>query len=138
MASMIDESKPNATARADDGGNAPGGARPATTAAETAQLGPAEGGRVRPEPANAASGVDPEAGPPAGEPPVFAAPDRPRGLDAWFAPGGVDDADAGRRADERRMLRLLFLMVALLVAVPTILTVIAFVGEIVARGSGGG
>ena len=77
----------------------------------------------------------PEPGAPAA---VFAAADRPRGLDSWFAPGGEDDASPERRADERRMLRLLLLMVVLLVAIPTVLTVIAFVGQLMASQGGGG
>jgi hypothetical protein len=61
--------------------------------------------------------------------PIWAAPDRPRGLDAYFAPGGEDDAPQARRDDERRMLRLLVIFVAVLVGLPTILTLIGFLGE---------
>lgn len=63
--------------------------------------------------------------------------DRPRGLDAPFAPGGEDDAPPDRRADERRLTRLLILFVALLVGVPTLLTLIAFAGQLLAMRSGG-
>jgi hypothetical protein len=69
--------------------------------------------------------------------PAFAAADRPRGLDAPFAPGGEDDAPPERRADERRMTRLLVLMVVLLVGVPTLLTLIAFAGQLLAMRGGG-
>jgi hypothetical protein len=62
-----------------------------------------------------------------------AGPDRPRGLDSYFPPGGLDDGSPERRADERRMLRLLVLMVVLLIGIPTLLTIIAFVGEITAH-----
>jgi len=63
--------------------------------------------------------------------------DRPRGLDAPFAPGGEDDAPPDRRADERRLTRLLVLFVALLVGVPTLLTLIALAGQLLAMRSGG-
>jgi hypothetical protein len=69
--------------------------------------------------------------------PDFTARDRPRGLDAWFAPGGEDSATPERIADERRLLRLLLLMVVLLVGIPTILTVLAFVSQLLAKGGGG-
>ena len=72
---------------------------------------------------------------PAG-PRTRATSDRPRGLDAPFAPGGGDDATPERIADERRMTRLLVLMVVLLVAVPTVLTLIAFVGQLLAMRGG--
>jgi len=63
--------------------------------------------------------------------------DRPRGLDAPFAPGGEDDALPERVADERRLTRLLVLLVVLLVGVPTLLTLIGFVGQLAAlRGDG--
>ncbi len=62
---------------------------------------------------------------------------RPRGLDAWFAPGGEDDAPPERIADERRMGRLLILMIALLVGVPTLLTLIAFVAQLASLRAGG-
>jgi hypothetical protein len=62
--------------------------------------------------------------------------DRPRGLDAPFAPGGEDQAPPERAADERRLTRLLVLMVVLLVGVPTLLTLIAFVGQLLALRGG--
>lgn len=70
-------------------------------------------------------------------PPAFAAADRPRGLDAYFPPGGEDQAPPERVADERRMTRLLVLMVVLLVGVPTLLTLIALVGQLVSLRGGG-
>lgn len=69
--------------------------------------------------------------------PTYAAADRPRGLDAWFPPGGQDDAPPERIADERRLTRLLVLMIVLLVGVPTLLTLIAFVAQLVFLRSGG-
>jgi hypothetical protein len=69
--------------------------------------------------------------------PVYAAPDRPRGLDAPFAPGGDDDASPERVADERRLIRLLVVMVALVVGIPTLLTIIAFVGQLASLRGGG-
>jgi hypothetical protein len=66
------------------------------------------------------------------DPPVRAQPDRPRGLDAEFAPGGEDEATPERRADERRLRRLLLVMLALLVGVPGLLTIAAFVGQLLA------
>jgi hypothetical protein len=69
--------------------------------------------------------------------PAFAAPDRPRGLDAYFPPGGEDEAPPERVADERRMTRLLVLMVVLLVGVPTLLTLIALVGQLISLRGGG-
>ena len=71
------------------------------------------------------------------EPHPWADTDRPRGLDAPFAPGGDDDAPPERRDDERRMTRLLVLMVVLLVGVPTLLTLIAFAGQLLAMRGGG-
>jgi hypothetical protein len=62
--------------------------------------------------------------------------DRPRGLDAPFAPGGEDEAPPERIADERRLTRLLVLMVVLFVGVPTLLTLIAFVGQLLALRGG--
>jgi hypothetical protein len=63
--------------------------------------------------------------------------DRPRGLEAYFPPGGEDQASPERVADERRMIRLLVLMVALLVGVPTVLTLLAFAAQVLAmRGAG--
>jgi hypothetical protein len=69
-------------------------------------------------------------------PAVYAAADRPRGLNAYFAPGGEDEATDERRADERRNLRLLLLMVAALVLIPTLLTIAALVQELIARRGG--
>ncbi len=77
-----------------------------------------------------------EAGVPAEIPALYTAPNRPRGLNAEFAPGGEDEATAERRADERRNLRLLLLMVAALVLIPTLLTVAAFAQELVAHRGG--
>lgn len=68
--------------------------------------------------------------------PAFAAPDRPRGLDAPFAPGGEDEAPPERIADERHLTRLLVVMVALLVGIPTILTIIAFVSQLISLRGG--
>ena len=67
---------------------------------------------------------------------IFTAPDRPRGLNASFAPGGEDDATDERRLDERRNLRLLFLMVAALVVIPTMLTIAALAQELISRRGG--
>ncbi len=69
-----------------------------------------------------------------GNVPLYTAPNRPRGLNAYFAPGGDDAATDDRRADERRNLRLLLLMVAALVLIPTFLTIIALVQELVTHG----
>jgi hypothetical protein len=69
--------------------------------------------------------------------PDYAAPDRPRGLDAYFPPGGEDDASPERIADERRLIRLLILMVALLIGIPTVLTIIGFAGQLLTMRSGG-
>lgn len=79
----------------------------------------------------------PAAAPAAADPgAIYTAPDRPRGLDAYFAPGGEDEATDERRADERRNLRLLFLMVAALVLIPTLLTIAALAQELVTRRGG--
>lgn len=67
----------------------------------------------------------------------WARADRPRGLDAYFPPGGEDEAPPERVADERRLARLLVLMVVLLVGVPTLLTLIAFVAQLVSLRGGG-
>jgi hypothetical protein len=75
-----------------------------------------------------------DAGP--GDVPLYTSPHRPRGLNAYFAPGGDDAATDVRRADERRNLWLLLLMVAALVLIPTFLTIIAFVSELVTHGGG--
>ena len=69
--------------------------------------------------------------------PDFGAPDRPRGLDSYLPPGGEDGATPERVRDERRMTRLLVLMVVLLVGVPTLLTLIAFVGQLASLRGGG-
>ena len=66
----------------------------------------------------------------------WADPDRPRGLDAWFAPGGEDDAPPDRIADERRLVRLLAVMIALLVGLPLLLTAIAFVIDLTSQRGG--
>ena len=66
-----------------------------------------------------------------GDVPLYTAPNRPRGLNAFFAPGGDDAA-----TDERRNLWLLLAMVAALVLIPTFLTIIAFVQELVTHGGG--
>jgi hypothetical protein len=71
------------------------------------------------------------------EPHPWADTDRPRGLDAPFAPGGEDVAPPERRADERRLTRLLILMVVLLVGIPTLLTLIGFVGQLASLRGGG-
>lgn len=68
--------------------------------------------------------------------PIYTAVDRPRGLNAYFAPGGEDEATAERRVDERRNLRLLLLMVAALVLIPTLLTIVALAQELIAHRSG--
>lgn len=67
---------------------------------------------------------------------IYTAPDRPRGLNAYFAPGGEDEATDERRADERRNLRLLLLMVAALVVIPTLLTIAALAQELITRRGG--
>jgi hypothetical protein len=88
-------------------------------------------------PAAAAPTAAPAAAPAAADPgAIYTAPDRPRGLDAYFAPGGEDEATDERRADERRNLRLLFLMVAALVLIPTLLTIAALAQELVTRRGG--
>jgi hypothetical protein len=77
----------------------------------------------------------PPPGPPAAHP--WAEPDRPRGLDAYFPPGGEDEATNERRRDDQRMVRWLVIFVALLVGVPTVLTLIAFAGQLLTmRGAG--
>jgi hypothetical protein len=91
------------------------------------------------DPAGAADGLA-GAGDPAGDPaghPVHASPGRPRGLDAFFPPGGEDEAPPERIADERRLTRLLVGMVLLLVGVPTLLTLVAFAGQLLAMRGGG-
>jgi hypothetical protein len=77
---------------------------------------------------------DPEPSP---GPHPWAEEDRPRGLDAYFAPGGEDEAPPERVADERRLIRLLILMVVLLVGVPTLLTLLAFVAQLATLRGGG-
>ncbi len=74
---------------------------------------------------------------PVPEPHPWAEADRPRGLDAHFALGGEDKAPPERVADERRLTRLLVLFVALLVGIPTVLTLIGFVTQLVTMRSGG-
>ncbi len=69
--------------------------------------------------------------------PIYAAADRPRGLNAYFAPGGEDDAPEERRRDEQRMVRLLVIFVALLVIIPTVLTIIGFASELLTMRSAG-
>ena len=71
-----------------------------------------------------------------GVPAIYTAVNRPRGLNAYFAPGGEDEATAERRADERRNLRLLLLMVAALVLIPTLLTIAALAQELIAHRGG--
>ena len=85
-------------------------------------------------PADAPAPAEAPAAPP--EPHPWADADRPRGLDAPFAPGGEDEAPPERAADERRLTRLLVLMVVLLVGVPTLLTLVAFVGQLLALRGG--
>jgi hypothetical protein len=92
-----------------------------------------DGAATPPEPEPAASGPDPEA-PDDAHP--WSEADRPRGLDAWFAPGGEDDAPPERIADERRLVRLLAIMLAALVGIPLLLTAVAFVIELT-TGRGG-
>jgi hypothetical protein len=65
----------------------------------------------------------------------WADPDRPRGLDAYFPPGGEDEAAPDRIADERRLVRLLVLMLALLVGIPLLLTLVTLVIDLAALGS---
>ena len=90
-----------------------------------------------PETAATPAAAAPAAAPAAADPgAIYTAPDRPRGLDAYFAPGGEDEATDERRADERRNLRLLFLMVAALVLIPTLLTIAALAQELVTRRGG--
>ncbi len=72
-----------------------------------------------------------------GDPHPWAEPDRPRGLDAHFAPGGEDEAPPERVADERRLTRLLVLLVVLLVGVPTLLTFIVIIGQLLSLRGGG-
>ncbi len=77
-----------------------------------------------------------EDGGPAELPALYTAPNRPRGLNAYFAPGGEDEATDERRADERRNLRLLLLMIAALVLLPTLLTIAALAQELIAHRGG--
>jgi hypothetical protein len=62
---------------------------------------------------------------------------RARGLDAPFAPGGQDEATEARRKREGRDLRLLIFMVAALVGIPTVLTFVALIADLLARRGGG-
>lgn len=68
---------------------------------------------------------------------AHADPSRARGLDAPFAPGGDDAADDVRRTREGRDLRRLLVFVAALVIIPSVLTVIGFIVQLVAMRSGG-
>ncbi len=68
---------------------------------------------------------------------AHAHPSRARGLDAPFAPGGDDAADDVRRTRERRDLRLLLWFVAALVIIPSVLTVIGFIVQLVGMRSAG-
>lgn len=79
----------------------------------------------RPETASAAQPTMPST--------VYTARDRPRGLNAYFAPGGEDEATDERRSDERRNLRLLLAMVAALVLIPTLLTIAALAQELISH-----
>ena len=72
-----------------------------------------------------------------GDVPPWAEDDRPRGLDAYFAPGGDDDAPPERVADERRLTRLLVVMVVLLVGLPTLLTLLVVINELASLRGGG-
>jgi hypothetical protein len=101
----------------------------APSGASPADAGPGVG------PASASAAAAEDA--PAPKPHPWAETGRPRGLDAVFPPGGEDEAPPERVADERRMTRLLVLMVVLLVGVPTLLTLIGFVAQLAAlRGAG--
>lgn len=81
---------------------------------------------------------DPAGGPESThDPQPWADAARPRGLDAYFAPGGEDEAPPERVADERRLTRLLILMVFLLVGVPTLLTLVAFAVQLASLRPGG-
>ncbi len=83
--------------------------------------------------AEPAPGTDPDAARLAS---IHTSADRPRGLNAWFAPGGDDEATEERRLDERRNLRLLLAMVAALVLIPMLLTIAALAQELVTHRSG--
>jgi hypothetical protein len=93
---------------------------------------PDSGGAPEPVPAEPGDA----AAPAPSKPNPWADADRPRGLDAPFAPGGEDEAPPERAADERRLTRLLVLMVILLVGVPTLLTLVAFLGQLLALRGG--
>ncbi len=68
---------------------------------------------------------------------AHADPSRARGLDAPFAPGGDDAADNVRRTREGRDLRLLLWFVAALVIIPSVLTIIGFIVQLIGMRSGG-
>ena len=81
-------------------------------------------------PAEAAS-VEETAGPP------WQASSRPRGLDSYFPAGGEDEATEERRRDDQRMVRYLVIFIALLIGIPTLLTILGFVSEFLAARGGG-
>lgn len=89
-----------------------------------------------PDDGNTTQAPPADGGLPAGLPAIHTAVDRPRGLNAYFAPGGEDEATDERRADERRNLRLLLLMVAALVLIPTLLTIAALAQELITHRGG--
>jgi hypothetical protein len=94
-------------------------------------------GVVRTDPQQPGTEVTPAAGHDAARlPSIYTAADRPRGLNAYFAPGGEDDATEERRLDERRNLRLLLAMVAALVLIPMLLTIAALAQELITHRSG--
>lgn len=74
-------------------------------------------------------------GEPLAEAHPWAEPGRPRGLDAYFPPGGEDLAPPERVADERRLTRLLVIMLVLLIGIPLVLTVITLVIDLAALGA---
>ena len=98
---------------------------------------PEHHGVVRTEPEQPGTEITPVDGHAASRlAPIYTAADRPRGLNAYFAPGGEDDATEERRLDERRNLRLLLAMVAALVLIPMALTIAALAQELIAHRSG--
>lgn len=101
-------------------------------------LGPGPGpAHLAPETPPAAPAPPPPSPELAEQPHPWAETDRPRGLDAPFAPGGEDEASPERVADERRLVRLLVVMVALLVGIPTLLTIVGFIAQLAALRSSG-